>query len=124
MAGEGVNLCGVRRERVRYSYRRYWLSLYRRDVPAAEQLVDAALRCWPASRIYLRIFEPALYLSGTLWAKGAITYADEHFITHHTQRLMRRVRRESAPPGPGTPPAPPTLHLLPPIPLAVATTVG
>ncbi|MGC3945406.1 MAG: cobalamin B12-binding domain-containing protein [Chryseolinea sp.] len=41
----------------------------------------------------MRLFEPALRLSGTLWARGAIQVTDEHFITHHTVRLIRRVRR-------------------------------
>jgi methanogenic corrinoid protein MtbC1 len=80
------------------SFRRYWLALYRRDVAGAERVVEAALRRWPPPRIYLRLFEPALALSGTLWAEGRITHHDEHFVTHHTQRLLRRVRRQFVPP--------------------------
>src|SRR3954471_1290299 len=82
---------------VRPNYRRYWLALYRRDVAGAERVVHEALRVWSPQRIYLRLFEPALNLSGTLWARGRITYEDEHFVTHHTSRLMRRVRREFVP---------------------------
>ena len=82
----------------RPNYRRYWLSLYRRDVGAASALVDQALRCWPPQRVYLKLFEPALNLSGLLWARGRITYHDEHFVTHHTLRFMRRVRRRFVPP--------------------------
>jgi len=81
----------------RPNYRRYWLSLYRRDVEAAGRVVDAALRRWPPQRIYLRLFEPALSLSGTLWARGRITYRDEHFVTWHTLRFMRRVRHRFVP---------------------------
>lgn len=78
-------------------YRRYWVSLYRRDVPAAERVVEQALRQWTPQRIYLRLFEPALNLSGTLWARGNITYQDEHFVTYHTLRFIRRVRRRFVP---------------------------
>src|SRR4051812_31484318 len=80
------------------SHRRYWLALYHRDVAAAQRVVDSAVRNWPPQRIYLRLFSPALALSGTLWEKGAITHQDEHFVTHHTQRFMRRVRRRFVPP--------------------------
>jgi len=79
------------------SYRRYWLALYRRDVASAERIVAGAARQWPPQRVYLRLFEPALALSGTLWERGRITHHDEHFVTHHTLRLMRRVRRSFVP---------------------------
>ena len=79
------------------NYRKYWHALYRRDVAAATRIVDHALEQWRPERIYLRLFEPALSLSGKLWAAGSITYHDEHFVTHHTVRLMRRVRRRWAP---------------------------
>ena len=69
------------------------MSLYRRDVSTAERIVETGLRCWSPQRIYLHLFEPALNLSGTLFSRGAITYQDEHFVTHHTMRFMRRVRR-------------------------------
>jgi len=82
---------------LRPSYRRYWLSLYQRDVPGAERAVDDALRCWTPQRIYLRLFEPALNLSGTLWARGKITCQDEHFVSYHTLRFIRRVRRQFVP---------------------------
>jgi methanogenic corrinoid protein MtbC1 len=85
------------RSRNQPDYRRYWLALYRRDVAAAERIIDHALKHWKPERIYLRIFEPALGLSGRTWAAGAITYHDEHFVTYHTARLMRRVRRRWVP---------------------------
>jgi len=81
----------------RSQYRRYWHALYRRDVAAAERIVDHALAHWAPERIYLRLFAPALGLSGKLWAARCITYHDEHFVTYHTQRLMRRVRRRLVP---------------------------
>ena len=81
----------------RPSYRRYWHALFRRDVAAAERVVDAARRVWKPGRVYLRLFQPALALSGKLWAAGAITYHDEHFVTYHTLRLIRRVRHEWVP---------------------------
>ena len=81
----------------RPNYRKYWLALHRREVAAAERIVDEALRQWKPERIYLRLFEPALGLSGKLWAAGAISYRDEHFITYHTSRLMRRVRHRWVP---------------------------
>src|SRR4051812_23226428 len=78
-------------------HRRYWLALYRRDVALAEQIVERAAKLWTPQRVYLRLFEPALALSGTLWERGRITHHDEHFVTHQTLRLMRRVRRQFVP---------------------------
>ena len=92
-------------------YLRYWTLLYRRDVAGATRIVERCLREWTPQRIYLRLFEPALNLSGTFWAEGRIRYQDEHFITWHTLRLMRRVRREFILPDPSGP-------------LALATGVG
>jgi MerR family transcriptional regulator, light-induced transcriptional regulator len=79
------------------NYRRYWLSLYHRDLAAAQRVVDDALGRWSPQRIYLRLFEPALNLSGALWARQKITHQDEHFVTHHTLRMMRRVRHRFVP---------------------------
>jgi hypothetical protein len=43
-------------------------------------------------------------LSGTLFARGRIGYRDEHFVTYHTQRLLRRrVRRGFVVPRPTGP---------------------
>jgi methanogenic corrinoid protein MtbC1 len=81
----------------RPNYRRYWLALYRREVGVASDIVDRMIAEWPSRRIYHRLFEPALALSGTLFARGAIGYVDEHFITYHTLRFMRRVRRTFVP---------------------------
>jgi methanogenic corrinoid protein MtbC1 len=81
----------------RPSYRKYWHALYRRDVAAAEAVVDQARRTWKPGQVYLRLFQPALALSGKLWAAGNITYHDEHFVTHQTLRLMRRVRHDWIP---------------------------
>src|SRR5688500_17119703 len=80
------------------SHRRYWLALYDRDVTAAARVVSDALRRWPPQRIYLRLFAPALALSGTLWSRGRITHQEEHFVTYHTLRFMRQVRRRFVPP--------------------------
>lgn len=85
------------------SHRRYWLALYRRDVDAAARVVRACRERWSPARIYLRLFEPALALSGSLWAKGAIRHEDEHFVTHHTARFMRQVRRDLVPREPTGP---------------------
>src|SRR3712207_1120034 len=79
------------------SYRRYWHALYRRDVDAARAIVERALREWSPQRIYLRLFEPALGMSGTLFAAGKIGWQDEHVVTHHTIRFMRQVRRRFVP---------------------------
>ena len=81
----------------RLNYRRYWVALYRRDVARAEAIVDQCLKEWKPQHIYLRLFEPALNFSGTMWAKGCITYQDEHFVTYHTLRLLRRVRHRFVP---------------------------
>jgi len=87
----------------RSTYRRYWMALYKRDVPAAGRIVDQCLRDWKPEHVYLRLFEPALNLSGKLWAAGTITYRDEHFVTYHTLRFLRRARHrlvQRAPTGP------------------------
>ena len=73
-------------------YRRYWVALYRRDVEAAGRIVDRCLAEWKPQHVYLRLFEPALILSGKLWAAGSITYQDEHFVTYHTLRFLRKAR--------------------------------
>jgi methanogenic corrinoid protein MtbC1 len=88
---------GARPREHRPDYRRYWLALFRRDVAGAERLVDQALEVWKPDRVYLRLFQPALALSGKLWAAGSIHYRDEHFVTYHTVRLMRRVRHRWLP---------------------------
>ena len=82
----------VAAEANRTTYRRYWMALYRRDVAAAGRIVDQCLREWKPEHIYLRLFEPSLNLSGKLWSGGAISYRDEHFVTYHTVRFLRRVR--------------------------------
>ena len=79
------------------SYQRYWLHLYRREVNEAGRLVSDAFKVWMPQRIYMQLFEPALKLSGSLWARGRISYHDEHFVTHHTLRFMRQVRRRFVP---------------------------
>lgn len=83
---------------------RYWLALYRRDVAAAGAIVEEWLGRFPPRRVYLRLLEPALSLSGTLFARGRIRYRDEHFVTYHTLRFMRRrVRRGFVVPNPTGP---------------------
>jgi MerR family transcriptional regulator, light-induced transcriptional regulator len=74
-------------------HRRLWVALYRRDVERASAIVDEALEAYEPFRIYLRLLAPTLAMSGTMWAQGTITFHDEHFITYHILRLMRRVRR-------------------------------
>ena len=92
---EGVLPNGVARP----SFRRFWLALYRRQVEVAEAILGRAMEAWPARRIYHHLFGPALGLSGSLFTRGAIRYDDEHFVTYHTSRLMRRVRRSFVPPS-------------------------
>lgn len=94
---------GLRAGRSRPDYRRYWAALYRRDVETAARIVDRCLRQWPRQRVYLRLFEPALNLSGALFARGRVTYRDEHFITWHTLRFLRVARHGFARPGPNGP---------------------
>ncbi len=76
------------------TYRRYWAALLRRDVPQARDIVRLQLQQLTAQQIYMRLFLPALNLSGVKWAAGEISHRDEHFITYNTLRLMRIVRRE------------------------------
>ena len=88
---------GASADQSRLTYRRYWMALYRRDVARAEAIVEQCLKAWKPQHVYLRLFEPALNFSGTMWAKGCITYQDEHFVTYHTLRLLRRVRHRFVP---------------------------
>jgi methanogenic corrinoid protein MtbC1 len=78
----------------RTTYRRYWMALYQRDVARAERIVELCLKQWKPEHVYLRLFEPALNLSGKLWAAASISYQDEHFVTYHTLRFLRRARRK------------------------------
>jgi methanogenic corrinoid protein MtbC1 len=87
----------------RPNYRRFWLALYRRQVEVAEEIVTRAMADWPPRRIYHRLFEPTLALSGTLFGRGAIGFNDEHFITYQTLRLIRRVRHTFVPREPDGP---------------------
>src|SRR3954465_5436050 len=87
----------------RSTYRRYWMALYRRDVGAGGRIVDQWLRDWKPEHIYLRLFEPALNLSGKLWAGGSIRYQDEHYGSYHTLRFLRRVRHRFVKPAPTGP---------------------
>src|SRR4249919_758512 len=85
---------GARAERPRAGiYRRYWAALLRRDIAQAGSIVQSQLETQTPQQIYLRLFLPALNLSGIKWAAGQITHRDEHFITHYTLRFMRSVRR-------------------------------
>jgi methanogenic corrinoid protein MtbC1 len=76
------------------TYRRYWAALFRRDVAQARDIVQLQLEQQTPQQIYLRLFLPALNLSGVKWASGEITHRDEHFITFNTLRFMRMVRRK------------------------------
>lgn len=90
-------------DRGRTMYRRYWAALLRRDVGKAEQIVEKMMDVWTPAQIYLRLFLPALNLSGSQFAANRIGYFDEHFITHQTLRLMRKVRRRFVEPHPTGP---------------------
>jgi methanogenic corrinoid protein MtbC1 len=85
------------------SYRRYWVALLRRDVALAEQFFLQAREAMSPARLYLKFFAPALQLSGDEWARGRIDHQAEHFITHHTLRFMRLIRRELVVPRPTGP---------------------
>jgi methanogenic corrinoid protein MtbC1 len=78
----------------RTTYRRYWMALYQRDIARAGRIVDQCLKQWKPEHVYLRLFEPALNLSGKLWAGASISYRDEHFVTYHTLRFLRLARRK------------------------------
>ncbi len=96
---------------IQIDYRNYWMHLYRRDIEQARRIVKDACRLWRPDQIYAHLFEPALQLSGSLWASGSIQYPDEHFITWQTRQFMRHIRRRFVPSETFGP-------------LALATTVG
>jgi methanogenic corrinoid protein MtbC1 len=76
------------------TYRRYWAALHRRDVAQAQDIVNQWLHERTPQQIYMRLFLPALNLSGVKWAAGEIDHRDEHFITYNTLRFMRIVRHK------------------------------
>lgn len=81
-------------------FRRFWVLLLRGRFEAAESMVDDLLRCYRPQFLYLRLFIPALSLSGTMFALGRITYHDEHRVTWGCLRLMRHVRSKLPKPDP------------------------
>lgn len=55
----------------------------------AQQLVlDAVREGMPLRRVYLEVFQPALYEVGQLWETGQISVAQEHLATAITQTIL------------------------------------
>ena len=70
-----------------------YLGLVRQgDSYGAAQLVESLTR-GPLGirRTYLEVLEPALKEVGRLWAHGELSVAEEHVISHATERIMSRV---------------------------------
>lgn len=76
---------------------RYLRALMDADVREARAVAEGALGEGMApDRLYLGVFQPALYEIGALWQQGQATIAQEHLATATTQALMARL-------WPGTP---------------------
>jgi methanogenic corrinoid protein MtbC1 len=74
------------------AHARYLRALMLADVREARAVAEAALRAGIApQRLYLGVFQPALYEIGALWQAGQATIAQEHLATATTQALMARL---------------------------------
>jgi methanogenic corrinoid protein MtbC1 len=63
------------------------------DAPGAFRVAAGALAGGlSVSGLYQRVIAPAMYEVGELWAKGALTIADEHLATSLTQRVLAALR--------------------------------
>ncbi len=63
------------------------------DAPGAFRVAAGALATgMTIPELYQRVITPALYEVGELWAKGALTVADEHLATSLTHRVLAALR--------------------------------
>lgn len=82
--------------------RLYLEALRAADAPGAYRIVAGALReGMTTPELYQRVIAPAMHKIGELWARGAITVADEHLATALTNRVLAALRH---PPGETTTP--------------------
>ena len=63
------------------------------DAPGAFRLAAGALaEGMTIPQLYQEVIAPAMYEIGELWAKGALTVADEHLATSLTHRVLAALR--------------------------------
>ncbi|HEU5106436.1 MAG TPA: cobalamin-dependent protein [Solirubrobacterales bacterium] len=63
------------------------------DAPGAFRLAAGALAGGMSTpELYQRVIAPAMHEIGELWAKGALTVADEHLATSLTHRVLAALR--------------------------------
>lgn len=63
------------------------------DAPGAFRVAAGALAAGMSiPELYQRVITPALHEVGELWAKGALTVADEHLATSLTHRVLAALR--------------------------------
>ena len=77
---------------------RFYLDALRAaDVAGAYKVATGALdRGMTLAALYQRVIGPAMHELGRLWAKGAITVADEHLATGLTHRVLAALRPPEA----------------------------
>lgn len=76
--------------------RLYLDALRAADAPGAFRVAAGALATGMAiPELYQRVITPALHEVGELWAKGALTVADEHLATSLTDRVLAALRPRS-----------------------------
>jgi MerR family transcriptional regulator, light-induced transcriptional regulator len=75
----------------------YLAALLRADPGGAQLVIESALRSrMPLGRLYLDVFQEALYEVGRLWQVGEATVAQEHLATATTRTLAARLSTELA----------------------------
>lgn len=73
-------------------YPQYLQLLLEGNRQGCRQLVSALLaQQVPIKRLYLKLFQRALYQVGDLWAQGAVSVAKEHLATAITESMLTLV---------------------------------
>lgn len=67
------------------------------DHPEIERLVGRAVLLGPANHVTDRVFTPALRSIGDLWARGALSVAQEHLATNIIGAALRAMARHAGP---------------------------
>lgn len=93
-SAEAENSKGLTNDRRAAQLSRLYLDAVRAaDAPGAFRLAAGALAGgMTIPELYQRVIAPAMHEIGELWAKGALTIADEHLATSLTHRVLAALR--------------------------------
>jgi methanogenic corrinoid protein MtbC1 len=79
-------------DRIAAVYHQYLQLLLAGDRQGCRRLISALLNQQvPIKRLYLELFQRALYQVGDLWAQGAVSVAKEHLATAITESMLNHV---------------------------------